>query len=230
MSSGIFVTATGTDVGKTYITARLIKALRSKGINAGYYKAALSGAVLEGGKRIAGDAACVYRFAGLKGDSNQAVTTILDYPASPHLAAQLEDKSITLPPILRDFGKAASIYDYVVMEGSGGIICPLNLGESPLMLTDVIKTLALDIVIVADAGLGTINSTLLTFEYARNLKIETRCIVLNRFDASSVIHQDNKKVLEAVTGRRVLVCNDHGDMDASSIKKILGKDFTHKFT
>lgn len=221
MRKGIFITATGTDVGKTYITARIIKILRDQGVNAGYYKAALSGTELENGEKIAGDAAYVYRFAGLKGEPNQAVTTILDFPASPHLSAQMENKSITIEPILRDFDKAASIYDYVVMEGSGGIICPLNLEGHPLMLTDVIKALALDIVIVADAGLGTINSTFLTLEYARKLRINTRCIVLNRFDENSVIHQDNRRVLEKMTGLRVLLCKNQGNMDALEIKKIL---------
>ncbi|WP_392885322.1 dethiobiotin synthase [Eubacterium limosum] len=221
MCKGIFITATGTDVGKTYITARIIKGLIAQGINAGYYKAAISGTEFETGKRIAGDAAYVFRFAGLKGDPNQAVTTLFDYPASPHLAAQMENKSITLAPILQDFDKAASVYDYVVMEGSGGIICPLNLEGATLMLTDVINALALDIVIVADAGLGTINSTLLTLEYARSLKINTRCIVLNRFDKNSTIHCDNKKVLEAMTGLEVLVCETQGSLDILSIKKIL---------
>ena len=89
------------------------------------------------------------------------------------------------------------------------------------MLTDVIKALALEIVIVADAGLGTINSTLLTLEYARSMKIDTRCIVLNRFDESSAIHRDNKKVIEMMTGLEVLVCGVQGDLDILSIKKIL---------
>ena len=92
MCKGIFITATGTDVGKTYITARIIKGLIAQGINAGYYKAALSGTEVEAGKKIAGDAAYVFRFAGIKGEPNQAVTTMLDYPASPHLAAQMENK------------------------------------------------------------------------------------------------------------------------------------------
>lgn len=221
MHKGIFITATGTDVGKTYITARIIKGLIGQGINAGYYKAALSGTEVEDGKRIAGDAAYVFRFAGLKGEPNQAVTTILDYPASPHLAAKMENKNITLAPILRDFDKAVSIYDYVVMEGSGGIICPLSLEETVLMLTDVIKALALDIVIVANAGLGAINNTLLTLEYAKNLEINARCIVLNRFDNDSAIHCDNKRVLEAMTGLEVLVCETQGDLDVLAIKKIL---------
>lgn len=52
------------------------------------------------------------------------MTTILDYPASPHLAAKMENKNITLAPILRDFDKAVSIYDYVVMEGAAALSVP----------------------------------------------------------------------------------------------------------
>ena len=61
---GYFVTATGTDVGKTFITGLLVKKWRDSGIDAGYYKAALSGAELRDGKWIAGDADYVKRIAG----------------------------------------------------------------------------------------------------------------------------------------------------------------------
>ena len=63
MSKGYFVTATGTDVGKTFVTALLVKKWRDSGIDAGYYKAALSGAELRDGKWVAGDADYVKRIA-----------------------------------------------------------------------------------------------------------------------------------------------------------------------
>ena len=68
MNQGIFVTATGTDVGKTYVSGLLVKALRARGINAGYFKPALSGAEREGGRLVPGDARWVCRTAGLPGD------------------------------------------------------------------------------------------------------------------------------------------------------------------
>ncbi|MEF9918959.1 MAG: dethiobiotin synthase, partial [Eubacterium sp.] len=162
MTKGIFIVATGTDVGKTYIAAELIKVLKTNGINAGYYKCALSGAEEKEGRWIAGDAAYVFKQADLTGDPNAAVTTILKYPASPHLSARLENKCITLAPILDDYHKACERYSFVVVEGSGGIICPLNLEDEYFMLTDVIKALQLDVFLVGDAGLGAINDVLLT--------------------------------------------------------------------
>ena len=62
---GIFITATGTDVGKTYVTALILKKLREASVNAGYYKAALSGAYRNAGELIPGDAAYVASISGL---------------------------------------------------------------------------------------------------------------------------------------------------------------------
>ena len=75
MSKGLFVSATGTDVGKTYVTALLVKKLVQSGLAAGYYKAALSGAECQNGQLVPGDADYVRRVAGLAafGGSSGAV-------------------------------------------------------------------------------------------------------------------------------------------------------------
>ena len=65
MTKAIFVTATGTDVGKTYISALLVKKMRESGYNCGYYKPVLSGAEIIDGKLVAGDCDYVKRIAGL---------------------------------------------------------------------------------------------------------------------------------------------------------------------
>ena len=89
MSKGIFITGTGTDVGKTYTTALLLKKMRET-VNAGYYKAALSGAEIIDGKRMAGDAYRVCKTAGIDGNPNDYVSYIYDEAVSPHLAARNE--------------------------------------------------------------------------------------------------------------------------------------------
>ena len=66
MAKALFVTGTGTDVGKTYISALMSKALREAGLNAAYYKAAVSGNVRRpDGTLIPGDARFVREYAGL---------------------------------------------------------------------------------------------------------------------------------------------------------------------
>lgn len=230
MANGIFITATGTDIGKTYITAEIIRLLRDAGIDAGYYKAVLSGTELKEGRQIAGDAHYVYHRAGIKGDPNCAVTTILKYPASPHLSARMERKGITLKPIVDDYKKMADMYELLVMEGSGGLVCPLNLDDEKLMLTDVIKALSLDILLVADAGLGTINNVVLTLAYAKNLGITTRGIILNRYDPTSIIHADNKIVIEKMAKLPVVTCSVQGTLTPEIIKMMTAQNLTPKLT
>ena len=106
-------------------------------------------------------------------------------------------------------------YDYLLIEGAGGITCPLRLqnGEKYL-LKDLIKDLGANIIIVADGGLGTINSTLLTVEYARQHNIKVEGIILNNFNPDSFMHQDNLKQVEYLTGIKVIstVCKNQTDI------------------
>ena len=126
MSKGLFITATDTDAGKTFVTSHIVAAFRKYGIHAGYYKAALSGAYYEGDKLIPGDAKEVLTRAGLKEDYNQCVSYTFHTPVSPHLAAQIEKQSIQLTKIEKDYKAICKRYDLVTVEGSGGIVCPIQ--------------------------------------------------------------------------------------------------------
>lgn len=211
-SNGIFITATGTDVGKTFISTLLIKALKEKNINVGYYKPALSGVENINGQDIAIDANYVCSNLDINIDPNSVVSYIYKTAVSPHLASKIEGNSINIDTILADFEKHKKTYDYLVVEGCGGIICPLNLDNKKLMLTDVIKALNLDIIIVSSAALGTINSTLLTIEYAKSLGLNIKGIILNRYDNNNFLHLDNKKSLEALTDAPIIAyVEENGD-------------------
>lgn len=224
MSSGIFITATGTDVGKTYVSGVLLKRLRALNINAGYFKAALSGAT-EGELKelIPGDAKYVYDVAGIVGDFNDSITYILKTEASPHLAAEIEGVEINLDTIKNHFKNHTKNYEFILTEGSGGIICPISINGERLMLTDVIRSLNLDIIIVADAGLGTINSTLLTVEYAKSLGIKIKGIILNKFNEDNFIHKDNLNMIKDFTKLPIYVCEENGNIkisDAELLKMV----------
>lgn len=203
---GIFITATGTDVGKTYVTALLLKKLRAASIHAGYYKAALSGAYRKNEQLIPGDAQYVATVAGIDEEPSQLVSYIYEPAVSPHLAAEMEQRPIKLSKIKADFAKSKTQYDVIVAEGSGGIICPLNMDGTPLMLTDVIKALHLPILIVANAGLGAINSTVLTVAYAKANGIQVNGILLNQFDETNSMHLDNLTQIQTLTGIPIVAC------------------------
>lgn len=206
MSKGVFITATGTDIGKTYVTALIVKLLRGSLLNAGYYKAALSGAQRKEGELIPGDCKFVCDVANLNENPCDLVSYIYETPVSPHLASEIEGNPVELERVLRDFYNIKSRFEYIVVEGSGGIVCPLRLKDKRIMLKDVIKSLKLDVIIVASAELGTINNVVLTVEYARANNINIRGVVLNNYDEKSFLHQDNKKVIEDLTNIPVISC------------------------
>ena len=211
MSRAVFITATGTDVGKTYVTALIVKRLRKAGINAGYYKAALSGAEERGGRLLPGDANFVARTSGMTEPPESLVSYVYKNPLSPHLAAQIEGNPPELDTIKRDFASALKKYDYLCVEGCGGIVCPIRWDERKIMLEDIIKACGLSVIIVSPSGLGSINSAVLTVEHARAAGIEVRGIIMNGYDETQLMHRDNKYMIEQLTGVRVAACVKRGD-------------------
>ncbi len=220
MTKAIFITATGTDVGKTYISALIVKKLRELGYNCGYFKPALSGAEIVDGQIIPGDCDYVLKQAGIEAPPKNYVSYIYKTAVSPHLASEIENNPIKIEKIKSDFERIKKEFDYVVVEGAGGIVCPFNLGEDKLMLPDVIKALGLDIIIVASASLGTINSTVLTAEYAKYHGINVKGIILNNYDERDLMQKDNKIQVEALTGIKVIAAVKKDEKDIEDLSYI----------
>lgn len=205
MGKGLFITATGTDVGKTYVTALLVKKLRDAHLNAGYYKAALSGALRQAdGTLVPGDAAYVTEIAGLKASPESLVSYIYEEAVSPHLAALREGNPLELEKVCADYSAALKKYDYVTVEGSGGIICPIRWDEKHILLEDIIKALGLGTLVISNAALGSINACALTVHYLKAKNIPVRGIILNNYDGADFMQRDNLKMMELLTGVPVL--------------------------
>ena len=207
MSKGLFITAIGTDVGKTYITGLLVKRLRDAGVNAGYYKAALSGAEEQpDGSWLPGDAAFVAKLAGIPEKPESLVSYIYKEAVSPHLAALREGNPVDMEKIAADYAASLAKYDYVTMEGSGGIICPIRWDEEHILLEDIIKRLGLGVLVISNAALGSINNCVLTISYLKQKNIPIRGIILNNYDDSDFMQADNKRMMEELTAVPVLAC------------------------
>lgn len=199
-----FVTATNTEVGKTYISALLVKALRECGIDASYYKPALSDAVMQDGALVPGDAAYVCEFAGLDVEPSTLVSHIYSTPVAPHLAARREGAcEVSLEKIRNDFHQHKHEHDMLIVEGCGGIVCPLR-DEPSLMLTDVMRELSLPLIIVTNSGLGSINSCVLTVEFAKSKGLDIAGVIMNEYDNSNFLHADNADQIEKLTGVSVV--------------------------
>lgn len=207
MGKGIFITGTDTDIGKTYVTALLVKTLREAGYDAGYYKAAISGAdsVAES------DAGFVNRFAGIGESEDMLLSYLYKHAVSPHLAARMEGHPVEKEVILAGWARAAARYPYVTMEGSGGICCPIRHDEKAVYyLEDIVHWLHLPSLIVADAGLGTINHVVLTAFYMKARELPVKGVLLNNWKGG-VMEEDNVKMIEEMTGLPVLAKIHRGD-------------------
>lgn len=202
-------------MGKTYVTGLLVKKIRDAGLDGSYYKAALSGAEPDGqGNLVPGDAAWVKETAGLKDPLTDLVTYVYQEAVSPHLAARINHRPVELETIREAFQKARARHEYLTMEGSGGILCPLRWDERQhLLLEDMIRALDLGCLLVADAGLGTINSTVLTVEYLQHRSIPVRGILFNRWKPGDRMQEDNRAMVEELTGIPVLACVKEGDRE-----------------
>ena len=206
MGKGIFITGTGTDVGKTFVTALIVKKLRDAGKNAGYYKAAISGAEkAEDGTLLPGDALYVNKVAGI-GESVENLVSYSYYEAvSPHLAARINNQQIDFHKIRADFHRALEKYELLTVEGSGGIICPLRWDDKQhVIIDDMVSQLKLGAIVIADAGLGTINSAVLTLEHLYIRHIPCRGVILNNWHPGNLMEEDNLRMIEELTGVKVI--------------------------
>ena len=207
MGKGLFIAGTDTDVGKTYVTALLVKTLRKAGFDVGYYKAAISGAptVAES------DAGFVNRFAGINEPEDMILSYLYQNAVSPHLAARIEGNPVEKEVILKAWERVTKAYPYVTMEGSGGIMCPIRHDEKAVYyLEDIIRWLHLPVLVVANAGLGTINHVVTTCEYIKNRHIPVKGILLNHWKGG-IMEEDNVKMIEEITGVKVLAKIRDGD-------------------
>lgn len=214
MSKKLFITGTGTDVGKTFVTGLIVKKLNKSGKKAAYYKAAMSGNDRgPDGKLIPGDALYVKTISGIMQPLEEMCPYIYERAVSPHLASRIEGNPVQMDTVRQGFDAVCCKYDYVTIEGSGGIICPLCFNEEKLQLEDIIKELNLNCLIIADAGLGTINYVTLTISYMKSKNIPIKGIIFNHFQIGNILHEDNLKMCEFMTGVKVLACVKDGDTE-----------------
>ncbi|MCQ4699284.1 dethiobiotin synthase, partial [Paeniclostridium sordellii] len=100
-----------------------------------------------------------------------------------------------------DFENLYKNYDFILAEGSGGIICPIKIKDvETLMLEDIVKMTGFEIILVARSSVGTITHTFLTVKYLKSKNFKIKGIILNEFDRENIAHLDNAKTIELLTG------------------------------
>lgn len=214
MSKALFITGTGTDTGKTYITGLIVKKLQEAGKNPAYYKAAMSGNDRRpDGTLIPGDALAVQTMSGIKQSLISMCPYVYEHAYSPHLASRLEGHPVVMDVVKQGFAEVTDTYDYVTVEGSGGILCPICFDEAKIQLEDVVQELHLSSIIIADAGLGTINSVVLTAEYMKARHLPLKGMIFNHYHPGDVMEDDNIFMCEHMTGLPTLAKVQDGDTE-----------------
>lgn len=170
---GIFVTATDTGVGKTEVACALLSDARARGLDAVGMKPAQSGVV-------AGERSDAERLRDAA-DGVEPLEAICPYafdpPLAPALAARLAGLEVSFERILDAARALAARHEALVVEGAGGLLVPLTERET---FGDLAVALALPVLVVARAGLGTVNHTALTVEALRRRRLSIAGIVLDR--------------------------------------------------
>lgn len=199
--NSFFITGTDTDVGKTLATAFLAKYFSQKRINTFPYKPIQSGAFMRNGERVAPDVDFYQKVTGL--DLTEDVKKVLLLQASsPHLAAKAENVNIDSSFIHSELDRL-NHYDLVFVEGAGGLIVPIS--EDGYCMINLIHDLSLPVLLVARAGLGTINHTVLSVMAMKQFHIPIAGIIFNRIHEEDIeMEADNKHMITQLTGVSVL--------------------------
>jgi len=200
---GVFVTGTDTGVGKTWVAAGITAALRRWGLNAGYFKPVQSGCPEEDGRLIPTDAGFAREFSGLAEPLDLLTPITLRLPLAPGVAASREGVTVDLERIARAWQELGSRYNLLVTEGAGGLYVPLR--DYDFLVLDMVHWLRLPLIVVARAGLGTINHTVLTVKAAQQAGVPVAGVVINRYpERPSLAEETNPEVITALTDTPIL--------------------------
>jgi dethiobiotin synthetase len=204
IGKGLFVAGTDTGVGKTVVSAALIRRLVHMRCSVGVMKPVETGVGSDSPDES--DAGRLMAAAGVKDALDLVSPYRLQAPLAPLAAAQAEELSIDAQEILRQFERLVARYSLVIVEGAGGLLVPM--GEDWSM-RDLIVRLGIPVVLVGRAGLGGINHALLTLESLERTHIAVMALLLNetRPSATSVEQRQiasTVSLLQARTGVPVL--------------------------
>lgn len=194
LPKSVFITATDTGIGKTVVAAALALCLRDQGRVAAF-KPVESGVPSTDGNLA--DSEILAQASHLE-DFEAACLYRLTHPLAPAVAAEMEGVQIHPDRILRRIRSLKRNHDYLVVEGIGGVRVPIRWDYSVL---DLMSDLALPVLLVARAGLGTLNHTLLTLDAIQARGLQTWAILLNSCSTTPGIdEQTNPRALKKLTG------------------------------
>jgi dethiobiotin synthetase len=211
---GLLITATDTGAGKTYVTASACRALRREGRPFRVCKPVATGAQRVGGRWLAEDTRLLADAADER-DLDAVTPWAFPAPAAPPVAARLAGASLTLDGLAAAVRRLAAQGVPVLVEGVGGLLCPLTEGET---VADLVAVLGLPLLVVARRSLGTLNHTLLTLEVARRRGLRVAGVVVSETaPVSSAAEETNVEELRRRIEAPLLAVVPHGAAEVPGV-------------
>jgi len=184
MSKAIFITATDTGAGKTIISCAIGLALKKKGLDIGYMKPfQCSGDDME----------FICRALGIKDEQELVNPYYAKEPLAPYIAFKRAKVKIDLDKVFNAYKELSRRHEVLIIEGVGGLLAPI---KKDYLIADLILDLDVPALIVARAGLGTLNHTLLTQRYALDYGVKVKGVIINNYQGETTAEKTNPDVLK----------------------------------
>ena len=172
----LFVTGTDTDVGKTCVSASIVKNLRDMDIDVGVMKPFASGHK-KNSSSLPQDVEILMKYSGSQDPIDLVNPYFFEIPTSPYDAAKILVQKINLQKVIDAYNKLLSSHDLVIVEGIGGLMTPIT---QNYFVSNLISELDVDTIIVMGSKLGTVNHTLLTYEHCKQMHLKLKGFVINQ--------------------------------------------------
>ena len=195
----LFVTGNDTDVGKTCVTASIVKNLRDMDIDVGVMKPFASGYKINSSS-LSQDVEILMKYS----DSHDPIDLVNPYffeiPTSPYDAAKILAQKISPQKVINAYDKLLSIHDLVIVEGIGGLMTPIT---QNYFVSNLISELDIDTIVVVGAKLGTVNHTLLTYEHCKQMHLKLNGFVINQTEPNGYELPNLKQQIMELTNQIV---------------------------
>lgn len=209
--TGLFITGTDTGVGKTYVTARLVRGLRARGVDAVGFKP-----ICCGGRE---DADALHAAAGGAVALNEVNPVWLRAPAAPYAASLIESRAVDLDLIRETYRQLHERHATVLVEGVGGWLVPI---QRDFTMADLAAGWGLPVVVVVGNRLGSLSHTALTVQAVRAAGLECAGLIFNAgaptaseyiADDQTMARTTNRSVLEEWLDVPILASVEYGQSD-----------------
>lgn len=195
-----FISGTDTDVGKTVFTSGLARYLVNSGTNVGVMKPFAAG-IKQASGFASSDVQLLVNSAKVNDPESLVNPQFFPIPASPYTAFQNLGIKPNIELIINAFSRLEKLHDVILVEGMGGVMTPIL---SDYFVTNLIKDLKLETILITSSRIGTVNHTLMTLDSLEKFGVSVKGIVINNFGNECYPVDELKRDIEALSGISVL--------------------------